>query len=470
MQGKHWLIVVSVLILGAFSCKELNREGYCPSHLTDPDCAPAPETCGTIKCDPATPVCDDNTTTCVECLDNDDCLSRPKKLCSEQHACVGCQKHEECTESNLCLLDGGALDGECADPGAVTYIGGPNASNNMDCTLDKPCQNLDQAQKANALRQYVKVAGVIAETIPMIDNKKIVIYGGSGAQFSKSAAETVLTIKGTSEVSLFDVEIKGNAAGGGKECVEISESAIVTMKRVDVYGHDQAGISLNGSAKLSLIDSRVHDNKQEGVMATTGTTLELSRSMVYRNTTIGGIAGVYSVGAAMVTIDSSTITLNSSAMAGGVSIAGPFLIRNSIIAANGNVTATTMAGGLNLAPPTATSGKFEFNTVSDNNSSSGTGISCGIAFEVANSIFTNNTLNCINVVYSLVGITGTPTGSNKVGDPKFSTKSLLDPKFYRISSDSAARDSADPNATLGVDIDGQARDDSRKDMGADEFR
>ncbi len=178
----------------------------------------------------------------------------------------------------------------------------------------------------------------------------------------------------------------------------------------------------------------------------------------------------------MVKIDSSTITANPGT-AGGVSITGPFSIRNSIITANGNVTATTVAGGANLNPVLDTNlAEFDFNTVADNQSASGAGLSCFVlptkVTKATNIIITGNTVTGCEVSHSLTGITGTPTPTNEVGDPMFVTKALLDPKFYRIGSMSAARNIADMAATLDVDIDGQKRgsvEDPRRDMGADEF-
>ena len=60
--------------------------------------------------------------------------------------------------------------------------------------------------------------------------------------------------------------------------------------------------------------------------------------------------------------------------------------------------------------------------------------------------------------------------ANRKGSPDFISTELLNPKFYRIGANSAARDSVDPAAMLDVDIDGEARDDERRDMGADEYK
>jgi hypothetical protein len=459
MQGKHWLIIIAMLVWGACDWKVRN-EYRCPDGEF---CPPAGGPCSSSgECGAPTPVCNEEAMTCVECVENKHCAaSRP--ICSSQNQCVQCQSDDDC-QSQLCLDDGA-----CAPPNEVTYIGGPNARDGT-CTIDQPCQNLEQGLKATALRRYIKLTGSITESAERTINKTVTIYGRSGAQIARSSNGEVLLLKGMTSplIHLIDLEIVGNAGSGGKDCVELSEKAEVTMTRVRVRNHGQAGISLVGAAKLVLAESQVHDHKLEGVIAGVGTTLELQRSLIYKN---AGVAGVTAANTMMVTIESSTIAANTGSK-GGVSIEGPFLIRNSIISGNGNVTTTLNSpGGLTLNPGAPENAKFEFNTVADNSSASAfTGMTCsGIMFDVSNSILTGNTVNC-NMEYSLIGVTGTPTGTNKVGDPMFVTKALLDPMFYRIGGMSAAVNSADPAATLDVDIDGQKRDDARKDMGADEFK
>jgi len=317
------------------------------------------------------------------------------------------------------------------------------------------------------LRRYVKITGaVINPDIVTLDNKNVAIYGRAGAQISRTTNNEVLAIKGTSEVTVTDLEIVGNTGSGDKDCVEVFETASVTMTRVNIHNHGIAGIGLADSAKLMLLDSQVHDNAKEGVKATGGT-LELQRSSVYVNR---GTAGVFTMGASMVKIDSSVITRNTGTN-GGVSITGPFSIKNSIISGNGDTA--TVVGGLTLSSTgTAT---FEFNTVAENITAGiDLGMSCLNQLDVSNSIFTANAINGCNVTYSLVDNTTTNPGmGNMMGMPTFlntDTSNPLGPTFYRISGTSSARDMANPAATLDIDIDGQKRDDIRKDMGADEFR
>ncbi len=458
MQGKHWLIIVAMLALGACDWKVRN-EYRCPDGEF---CPPVGGPCsGDNECRAPTPVCNEDANVCVECMENRDCAaSRP--ICSTQNECVQCQSDDDC-DSKLCLLDGA-----CAAPGEVTYVGGPNAMDNPACTIDKPCQNLEQGLRGMALRRYIKLTGTIVETDKRTISKTVSIYGRSSAQISSSKAGEVLLLKGMGApiIQLIDLEIIGNMGATGKDCVMLSENAQVTMTRVHVRNHNEAGISLEGTAKLVLEESQIHDNAKDGVKATGGT-LEIRRSFIYLNK---GTAGVFALGAGMVTIDSSVITRNTGTN-GGVSISGPLSILNSIISGNGD--SGTVVGGLTLNSNNAT---FEFNTVADN-ASSGTpdlGMSCLNPIDVSNSILTGNLVNGCNVTFSLVD-SATPGNGNMVGMPMFLSADAANPAspmFYRISRMSAARDLANTAATLDVDIDGQKRgtlEDARRDMGADEF-
>jgi hypothetical protein len=166
----------------------------------------------------------------------------------------------------------------------------------------------------------------------------------------------------------------------------------------------------------------------------------------------------------MVVLESSVIAANSGT-SGGVSIKGPLTLRNNIISSNG-IPATTAVGGVTLESSMA---KFEFNTVADNVGSQG-GVLCVTLMDMSNSIFTGSAFNGVNciVTHSLTAVSGVPAGiGNETGEPVFLSKTLSSPTFYRIGPTSAAKDRADPNAMLDVDIDGQPRT-GRRDMGADE--
>ena len=403
--------------------------------------------------------------TCVECLVNKDCKTAPLLVCSAQRTCVECQMDDDCP-SKLCLTGR-----TCALPEDVTYVGGTGAMDNPMCTVDKPCQNLTQGLRDGALRKYIKVTGAItddAETTIM--DKQVTIYGRSGGKLARSPSSgEVLVIKGmmNPEVTLYDLEIICNGGSANKNCVEIGDKATVTMIGVNLHNHGQAGIAMSGT-KLVLEKSQVHDNVLEGVKVAAGI-LEIRGSSIYGNK---GLAGVFTMTTSMVTIDSTVIAANTGPA--GASISGPFTIVNSIIARNGNATAST--GGLILM---ATNGVVDFSTIAKNVSDSGgnAGVTCTGTVGISNSILTdNNSLvpispGCTNITYSLTSTSPPALPGNMMGAPMFINDiDPLNPNYFRIMSASDARGKANSNAPITVDIDNQPRDDGMKDMGADEYK
>ena len=466
MLGKHGLVFVSLLVLAMSGCKEPNPYRCPDGEKCDPD-AREGEQCGDIKCKAPMPVCDTSTTTCVECLEEGDC-SAARPVCSAQHECVECITHDDCMESKLCLVD----KNTCAASGDVTYVGGPNASTaNKSCLIDAPCADLKDALAPAGLRRYIKVTGLVTSGgTADINNKKAIIYGDQGV-LASSYSGRVIYIHGTSEVTLIDLDIQGNAGTGSENCVDIATTSSVVMTRVNVHNHALAGIGMDMIPKLVMIDSKVYDNTLEGVKVAGGT-LEIHHSSIY-----GNKGGVITNSAMMVTIDSSTISGNTGT--NGVSITtGPFVIRNSIIARNGGGNSTT--GGLALS---STNGVVDFCTISNNVSDIGgnAGVSCAGSVNITNSILTNNNStvpigSTCNVTYSLWTTLPAPPGTGNItGDPMFlNTTDRLDPGFFRIKSASDARNKVSlglPSpANVTDDIDGQPRDDGLRDMGADEYK
>jgi hypothetical protein len=142
----------------------------------------------------------------------------------------------------------------------------------------------------------------------------------------------------------------------------------------------------------------------------------------------------------------------------------------------GNGNTTNGIGGVTFLAATV-----EFNTIADNLASdaSRSGIDCGLGNgsnspePVRNNIIVGNSLAPKCAPEFSLFTTGTPGGTNRVGDPKFKDTNKLDPtnpSFYRIDATSAAIDGADPASTLAADIDGDLRPQgSGHDIGADEL-
>ncbi len=480
MRGTHRLVVTALFLSAASGCREPNPY-HCPGGS---ECLG--DVCGSQQCRAPTPVCQVETTTCVECVEPADCAPE-RPICSSQNTCVECVLHGDC-ESGLCLPDQ-----RCAAPEEVAFVDGAAPPANIECSAAMPCSTLQKTLLLVPPPLYIKATGMItSDSVINLDRRTLSIFGAPGMTTiarTGGMAVPVFDIKKSSVVTLVDLELIA-AADGNAVTIKEAPGPMVSMTRVKVRGDkdngiqieagklefnesqvsgaELAGINLIGGS-LVMTGSQVFGNAGDGVKAVAGTTVDILASSIRNN---GGTAGVSTTDASMVAIDSSIITGNAGA-AGGVALTGPFTIRNSIITRNGSFVSTT--GGLALS---SSSGVLEFNTIADNVAGAGGtgGVSCSGTVLVSSSILTNNSGNAAsgcNVTYSLTGTTGSPLpgAGNVTGEPMFlATADPLAPAFYRIGSTSAARNKADSTAFVDVDIDGQPRDDGAKDMGADEFK
>ena len=413
------------------------------------------------ECKAPTPVCKISEQVCVECDDNPDCPTERRYCDTSIDKCVECQVNAQC-DSTLCLA------GTCASSDDITYVS-DSGTDNVVCSKAMPCQNLEQALKPERLRKYIKVIGRISDdTVATIDDLTVSIFGDpQTSSITRSSNGIVLEIKKSSKVTIVDLEIKGSSADSTGVLIKDAPGPTVSMTRVAINGHQGGILVSNGS--LVLTDSSVFDNDEIGIevspMGGAMPSLELRRSSVYLNR---GTSGVMASGLTAVTIESSIIARNTG-MSGGASImiGRNFSMTNSIISANGDAIVSTV-GGLSLS---AAELVFQFNTVSNNVSKNNTdvGILCLGGLRLANSIFANNAVAGVcPVEYSLTSVVGT---GNMTGDPAFLED--MDPTnkaFFRIGPNSAAKDVAEATTMIETDIDGQARDDGKPDMGADEYK
>jgi hypothetical protein len=408
---------------------------------------------------------------CVECVSDEDC--RDDARADEEHCdlqtnkCAQCVKHGDC-ESDLCL------DNQtCAAPAEVLHVSASGVDN-ASCSKGSPCKLLRAALASAELRKYIRVTGTISDTAEtVIDGdvigKAIAIHGDPGTSvLTSSATGHVLSIRKSANVTLVDVEIKGTASTSDGVEIRDAPGPMVTMIRTRLSNHSGIGVKLT-LGSLTLVRSHVLENRTFGIDAGGGT-LTLDGSWVYKNS---GDTAIRASGAmTRVTISSSVIAGNQG-INGGLDLGAQFTVTNTVIAGNGN----GLNGSVGGASLHATSGTFTFNTVANNfaGTAGTSGITCGVGSRViSNSILTNNKIDivtCPTVTYSLTD-SGLPAGmNNQTGDPKFiNTTDPLNPMFYRIAMDSAARDLADQSSLVDVDIDGQARDDGVKDIGADEYK
>lgn len=363
----------------------------CGACSGDPDCADRADT----------PRCLVASGACVACLDGGDCAN-PTPVCeTATNECRSCEAHAECG-SEVCNRESGA----CLAEADVIYLS-PTGQASGTCTRTSPCNSfaLGLAQVTGS-RNTIKAA-------PGTYTGQIVIDGVTVTVFADGASITP----------------------GGL----LAELVVVT---------NGADASIEGAT----IDGAGGSTNQIGVSCRLSSTLRLKRSTVVRN---GG---------------------------GGVSVSAcQYSIVNNIIALNGGTTSTF--GGMQIGNiAVAGSHEFQFNTITANTGATNatTGVECAsILIPLA---FTNS------IIYGNGVATGTPIQAGGDSDCSWSYSNIgpqavagtgninSAPTFvnpasrnFRLLAGSAGIDVADPAATLANDIDLDDRPcGGGRDMGADE--
>jgi hypothetical protein len=189
--------------------------------------------------------------------------------------------------------------------------------------------------------------------------------------------------------------------------------------------------------------------------------------------TANGAAGITSSGGT-VTVTGATVTANDG---GGISVTGGvFKLVNNFIYRNGK--SSSAVGGVNLNGTPAGS-VFEFNTVVDNDASSGIthpgGVLCDLpAFAIGNNIIAKNRSNTDpnGATSQLSGQCTTPGSRIQADFTGLNFKSPVTSPFdYHLLAGSTAIDAASAVSPVVTDADGDARPQGAgKDQGADEFK
>lgn len=410
----------ALLLVG---CARQSNPYYCAGANPDNNCAEdaadGPHLCtSNAQCFAPTGICELPSNTCVQCTATQaSACGGANPVCGAGGSCRGCTSHAECLGSNTCLPDG-----SCANPSDVAYIAPwPKGTDNPACSMATPCTKIANAL-ATGLR-YLKLYGTTDEAVT-IQDRDVTMLADPGATLTRTNNGNILIVDGTSNVEIYDLTING-ASGNG------------------------AGISLPTGGSQALTLTRVTMSKNNG----TGGAITVS----------GGTINLYQ----------STVALNSG---GGISLtAASFDLENNIVAQNGGPG--TMYGGLHINQLGSGAHTIEFNTITQNGGVSGSAAGVACEFIAQPISFGNNIVygnssrqvsgpNCA-WTYSDIG-PDTVAGTGNVNvDPKYADPG--DGNFH-ITGSSRVINQADPDATLAVDIDGDARPQGgQRDIGADEF-
>lgn len=456
-------------------------------------------------CTGAQIACDTSVGKCVQCSATDPgSCTGDTPVCGSDNTCHACTMHSECS-SQACMPDGTCLDTE-----KIAYVD-PTGSG-AACTRAMPCASLQAA--LNLKKPFVKVTGTIKENVNVDNQTSMVttILADPGAKLTSDVAgENLLTVVGTSHLSIVGLEISGAKAiaegiGGirGGIGIYVPSSGSVSLEHVVLSDNDVAGVQARGgsldistslitrcpvgvevaSGTVSLIDSTITENRNDNVNVYGGT-LQVKKSTLSKCTKGSGVRGQDST----VTIEQSTVAENAGYgilvsngsltllksdvnrnRGGGVVELGSMIshITNNFIVENGtDGPSGSVYGGAYLVSRETNS--FDFNTVVNNKVGSGGnagGIQC-----FTSGYFSINNLIGNNSIRDFAGCT-----YDVISTPHLDPSVFLKAGDYHLSVNAPAsiRDSVEclsfAGITIDKDIDGEPRPANGKcDLGADEY-
>lgn len=299
------------------ACPGQNPDDLCPS-----PCSASAECAARA---PGRPVCDLDAMTCVQCTPAEPAAcTAATPVCGADHACRACAAHAECPGSNVCLPAGA-----CADPGQVAYVqpAALGGTDNPSCTRAQPCLKVGSALQTG--RPYVKLAGTTDEGGTLtIDNRDVTLLADPGAKLVRTSNGLHVEIKGTSQVTIEDLEISGaSGAQGVGLSLPAGNTATLTLRRVQLANNTGGGLTASNAA--FVIIGNVFFQNGTGSGTTGGVTITAPQNSANRLefNSFNGSQTQLGVGAAI------------------QCVAGAFTAKNNIMSENGTLTNLEQVGG-----------------------------------------------------------------------------------------------------------------------------
>lgn len=425
-------------------CDTIRRQCYAP----DIDAAPNPNACETsADCAASMPICGDDMVcatcapgtdgdtacgdrdpmrplcradgTCVQCTSNTDCTEPTAAFCDvDSGSCRGCTSHDECA-SEVCSRD----IGMCADASGIIYVdNGTGVDGNACGGQSSPCATLTGTNgglaKVDTTRRTIRVrAG--AQGYPenlILDNVRLVIVG-AGASLRPVVTNTAaVLVSGGANVTIEGLRIEGASGGAAADGVRCTGTgSILRLTAVTVAENADLGIDVEAPCDVRISRSTVVDNGNGGVRVTSDA-FDISNSIVARNGSGGAVGGV-------------------------------------LLAQSG----------------TGAARRFDFNTVTGNQSSAGVGaVQCQAQLSGSSNLVWGNSggpASGGSCSWHHSDIEGGATGTGNLDtDPLF-----VGASDYHLMATSPCVDAGDPATSNAIDVDGDLRPQgAQADIGADE--
>ncbi len=396
------------------------------------------------QCSGATPACDLDTLTCVQCTATESsACGGIAPICGEDRTCRPCRLDAEC-EGQVC-----GISGTCLSADEVLYVS-PGGTG-TECTASLPCLFQTAATVFTPQRSAIKLfPGTHRGAVSIGDNQRLEIHGDD-ADLTRNDAGPILSAQGRSELVVVGLRIHnatGAGVGHGITCNDVSGNMpAVTLHRTMIDMN--SGLGVHG----------------------TSCKLQLERSVLLANSG-GGIA----MANGALTVSRSTLAGN---LGGGIMVAyGTFAIVGNVFVGNGD--GASYVGGVSVTTTPNTVNRLEFNSFTRNLAADGRGaaIHClASTFTARNNLMSDNgtPTNLEQVggtcghAYSIARPGAIPPGqSNSNKEPMFRNAVAGD---LHLMPGSPALGAADPDSDLTgaaeLDLDGDRRI-VPADIGADE--
>lgn len=201
---------------------------------------------------------------------------------TESKACV---KHEDCA-SSVCLPNG-----SCADSAVVAYVDS-TGTDNASCMQALPCVSL---QTALATPQpIIKMIGTVNENVK-INDRDVTLFASKGTKLASATPGAVIEIAGSSQVSIFDLQITGATGPVGDGILVQPGKVTVSLERVTLSKNALLALYIGAGSRMTVTNSTIDGNAtginiDGGTLSANQTTISSSNVGSGINVLKGGIA------------------------------------------------------------------------------------------------------------------------------------------------------------------------------------